>query len=82
MRVAVVVAAALLASPVQAGPCDELCREKRASWERDYSEFQADNRARDSDRRLRAIQDEVSTLRREAEDRRVSEEYWQRPRRR
>jgi replicative DNA helicase len=82
MRFTVAVVVALYRSPVQAGGCDELCREARARTNAEIAEFSADMRAQETNRRLRNIEDGIDRLRRETETQRLSDEYWQRPRRR
>lgn len=74
MRVTVAVAVALVASPSMA--CDWLCQDSRRERAQMQSELSADLRQMETNHRLRAIEDEVRTMRREAEDKRISDDYW------
>jgi hypothetical protein len=76
MRVAVAVLAALVASPVHAGGCDELCRDRRAATNAEIAEFSADLRQMEANRRLRGIEDEIRKLRQDAETQRIDDEWW------
>ena len=74
MRVAVAIAATLLASPAMA--CDWLCqdgRRERAQLQQDLSDT---IRQMETNRRLRGIEDEVRKLRSEQEWQRINDDYW------
>lgn len=74
MRFTVVVVVALFASPVLA--CDQWCRDARAQTDAQIAEFSADVRAQETNRRLRAVEDEVRRLRQDAETQRTNDEWW------
>lgn len=68
----VVVAGPALA---QRGGCDDLCKAKREEWSRDYSDWRADERARETNRALRGIENEMSGLRDELRRRPVDDDW-------